>query len=56
MSDQEQLLVAATLEEVAIGDRFTKVPLHVTIMPWLEIDDIHVGSDLKHYISCTIVY
>ncbi len=41
MSRKESLLVVATLEPVEVGDRFEKVPLHVTLLPWFEICGEH---------------
>lgn len=31
-------LIVATLEPVEVGQRFKKLPMHVTMMPWLNID------------------
>lgn len=31
-------LIVATLEPVEVGQKFKKLPLHVTMMPWLKVD------------------
>ena len=31
-------LIVATLDPVEVGQRFKKLPIHVTLMPWLNID------------------
>ncbi len=43
-------LIIATLEPVEVGEQFPSLPLHVTLMPWFEIDPGNVPR-LRKYLG-----
>ncbi len=51
----EDLLVVATLKPVNVGDRFDKVPLHVTVLPWFNTGEKHNEAldDYLRFIATT---
>lgn len=43
-------LIVSTLEPVEVGQQFNSLPLHVTLMPWFEINQ-ESASTLNRYLS-----
>jgi len=37
MLTQERLMVAATLDDISLGDRFLSLPAHMTVYPWFDL-------------------
>ncbi len=43
-------LIISTLEPVGVGDDFPSLPLHITLMPWFEIEQENV-PELERYLG-----